>query len=601
MEDSLRSSSSTVDISPDGIVDQEGEKDALEVCLSHSRDSSDSAERRQEGHRSENNISRLSDHSTNSYEVRGGNKTIKMILLTQCLAGLQFSWSVELAYGTPYLLDLGLSKSLMSLVWLAGPLSEGLVMQPIVGAFSDRSTSKYGRRRPYLVGGSIMVMATFISIGWTKEIVGLFFGTGTDSSKYMSMWFAVFSFYALDFSINAVMAACRALITDSLPKLQQEAGNAWAGRMVGVGSVVGYFMGFVNLKDYFPFLGNTQLKVLCILACIVLVICNVITCWAVPERPLVGGGGSTRSAWESTIDTFYSITRLFRKLPRQVKNVCYVQFASWMGWFPFLFYSTTWVSEIFVRNSQNGTGSNLDGTQAGSFSLLLFSLVSLFASFVLPLLVAPSDIGTPPREFSMKQLLRLPLPFLTLSRLWTISHFIFAFAMISTWWVGNVFQADLIISLIGISWSISMWAPFSLLGEYIKGKDAVVFRDEGDDGQIYSLVESRADREVEGREYNGLEGEDDHNVLLSDANDDISVSSVSSGIILGIHNMFVVFPQFFATFFSSIVFAILEPVNENKTDGGDVETDSIGFVLRCGGLMSIVAGYLCVRYYIIRK
>ncbi|CAG8492188.1 3826_t:CDS:1 [Acaulospora colombiana] len=285
-----------------------------------------------------------------------------------------------------------------------------------------------------------------------------------------------------------------------------------------------------------------------------------------------------------------------------------------MGWFPFLFYSTTWVSEIFVRDSQKGVGTKLDGTQAGSFSLLLFSIVSLVASFVLPLLVTPSDTDVPLRELSMKQLLRLPLPFLTLPKLWTISHFIFAFAMMSTWWVGNVVQADLIIGFIGVTWSISMWAPFSLLGEYIKQKESGAAGGigcEGDEGaQMYRLVEAREDEE---RECNGL-GEDNLSTSLispSNSNPIVALQQdhygnediVSSGTILGIHNMFVVFPQFFATFFSSIVFAILEPVDKGPTDEGELDAgvDSIGFVLRCGGLVAIVAGYLCIRFYILKK
>ncbi len=74
---------------------------------------------------------------------------------------------------TPYLLQLGLTKSRTSLVWIAGPLS-GLIMQPIVGVIADRSRSKWGRRKPFMVGGAIIVGLCLLVLGWTKEIVGLF-------------------------------------------------------------------------------------------------------------------------------------------------------------------------------------------------------------------------------------------------------------------------------------------------------------------------------------------------------------------------------------------------------------------------------------------
>jgi solute carrier family 45 protein 1/2/4 len=76
-----------------------------------------------------------------------------------------------MTYCTPYLLQLGLTKSKLSLVWIAGPLS-GLIMQPIVGIMADKSTSRWGRRRPVMVGGTVIVkeiVAAFVEEG---ELVG---------------------------------------------------------------------------------------------------------------------------------------------------------------------------------------------------------------------------------------------------------------------------------------------------------------------------------------------------------------------------------------------------------------------------------------------
>jgi solute carrier family 45 protein 1/2/4 len=102
---------------------------------------------------------------------------------------------------TPYLLQLGLTKSKTSLVWIAGPLS-GLIMQPIVGVIADRSTSKYGRRRPFMVLGSLLVAACLLVLGWTKEVVGHFVEEG-DFRKTITITVAVLSIYAVDFAINA--------------------------------------------------------------------------------------------------------------------------------------------------------------------------------------------------------------------------------------------------------------------------------------------------------------------------------------------------------------------------------------------------------------
>ncbi|CAG8442005.1 2634_t:CDS:10 [Funneliformis mosseae] len=538
-----RSSTTSVDISARGITGQE-DNEGSAVNLNYT-----------------NNDSHLhglrSNNEQNKQFVRGNNRTIKMILLTQCLAGLQFTWSVELAYGTPYLLSLGLSKSLMSLVWLAGPLS-GLIMQPIVGSLSDNSKSRFGRRRPFLLVGSFLVICALICMGWTKEIVGLLFGSDSSTTILLSKWLAVFSMYLLDFAINCVQASCRAIIVDSLPPSQQEEGTAWAGRMVGIGSVVGYFLGFVNLVDIFPFFGKTQLQVLCVLASIILMASDALTCWAVHEKINTESTSSSTNALNAAYETLYSIMKAVRNLPKPVQLVCNVQFFAWIGWFPFLFYATTWVSEVHSRSTSDLSESPSDdsvgeSTRVGSFSLLLYSLVSLSASFILPFLVSPVGASaTAGTKFSWKQLFQLPIAFLTVPKLWTISHFIFAFSMLITWFVTSDLQASIVISLCGISWAIIMWAPFSILGEYIS-------RESGTVGQRNYEVE-------ENDQLIRISNDETRSELpFIDSHGGISTNcSSEAGVLLGIHNMYIVLPQFLVTFISSIIFAILEPSDEGN-------------------------------------
>lgn len=115
--------------------------------------------------------------------------------------GASFTWGVEMTYCTPYLLSLGLTKSMTSLVWIAGPLS-GLVVQPIVGAIADESTSKWGRRRPFIVLGAVVVAACLLILGFTKEIVGVFI-PDEETARTPTIVVAVLAIYAVDFSINA--------------------------------------------------------------------------------------------------------------------------------------------------------------------------------------------------------------------------------------------------------------------------------------------------------------------------------------------------------------------------------------------------------------
>lgn len=129
-----------------------------------------------------------------------------LILLTVSIGGLQIAWSVEMSNGSPYLLSLGLSKSLMALVWIAGPLS-GTLVQPYVGMLSDNCRIRWGKRKPFMVGGAVATIISLMFLGWTKEIVSGFlglFGAAPDSEfvKVSIIVTAVLWVYVLDFAIN---------------------------------------------------------------------------------------------------------------------------------------------------------------------------------------------------------------------------------------------------------------------------------------------------------------------------------------------------------------------------------------------------------------
>jgi solute carrier family 45, member 1/2/4 len=168
-----------------------------------------------------------------------------LILLTISISGLQIAWSVELSNGSPYLLSLGVSKSLMALVWIAGPLS-GTLVQPYVGMLSDNCTISWGKRKPFIVGGALATSVSLMMLAWTKEVVGgISDAAGADTEshgvKVATIVVAVAWVYILDFAINTgmwspsswlrctfgahtsytVQAAIRAFIVDCAPPQQQ--------------------------------------------------------------------------------------------------------------------------------------------------------------------------------------------------------------------------------------------------------------------------------------------------------------------------------------------------------------------------------------------
>ena len=81
--------------------------------------------------------------------------TAKFLSFALGFFGLQFAWQMRIILSGPVTENLGASPFLFGLIWLAGPFT-GMVVQPLIGALSDKTTSPFGRRRPYLLGGALL-------------------------------------------------------------------------------------------------------------------------------------------------------------------------------------------------------------------------------------------------------------------------------------------------------------------------------------------------------------------------------------------------------------------------------------------------------------
>ncbi|OCF75727.1 solute carrier family 45, member 1/2/4 [Kwoniella mangroviensis CBS 8886] len=395
-----------------------------------------------------------------------GPKWAKLPLLTVGMLGIQCVWSIEMGYASPYLLELGLSKSFMSLVFMAGPLS-GLIVQPLIGIFADRSRSPLGRRRPFMLAGCAICVFAMMMLGWTREISGL-----VNGGKWLAIALAVWSIYLIDFSINAVMSTDRALVVDTLPPREQEEGSAWAGRMFGFGSVFGFFVGNLDLPPVLPFLGRTQLQILSFMTSAILVISHTFTSWAVSERVLLRDDrpqsqSSLKANLKSIWDNMFS-------LPPGIRTICFVQFFASLGWFPILFFTTVWVSEIYKASVPIPEGMDeatfaADAVRSGARALLLQALVNIVTSIGFPFLVSESGVQ-PESAYTYSSdgsTWQIPFKGLTLIKVWWISQFVFAGAMAASWFVTTVSGAYFVIATTGFCWALSQWAPYSLLGELI--------------------------------------------------------------------------------------------------------------------------------------
>ncbi|KAI9216213.1 major facilitator superfamily domain-containing protein [Blastocladiella britannica] len=597
---------------------------------------------------------------------------LRLAALTAALFGVQLAWALELAFGTPFLLGLGLSKQATALVWLAGPLS-GLVVQPLIGAISDASTSRYGRRRPFIVAGSALVIVAISAIAMCRPLGGsTTSGSASDAgngASSMSVAIAVFGFYVLDFAINGVMAACRALIVDTAPGMQQSAASAAASAMVCLGNVVGYAAGFVDWAAvlFGRSTGNSspaddhdiQFRAVAAVAAVVLAISVSITCASIHEPP-AGGCNSTSSssrrrqragdhdgqalsaldrAVETIVAPLVAIVRAARVLPPTVRTVCLVQLCAWTGWFPFLFYATTYVAHPF-----EGPGA-ASAARMGSLGYLGFSVLSLTVSLGLPHAAARWQLSIP--------------------IVWAAGQVSLAMVMFATLFVTTGTGAAALVAMCGVSWAIGLWAPMSLIGaaladdcagsevgEYpdaVDGYASVAVEEVGQqlhrsrdrlhphdrrqdkraylpvvtherDGAQRATASSTPNISVSNfselgddtptlivivDESDGIDHHHHHHrpagaaaALLSPPSDGGSTgaatAAASPGIVLGIHNIAIVAPQLVVSLLAAVLFAILPDGRGEPMVPGAVD-DAIGWLFRVGGVSALLAAVFISR------
>ncbi|KAH7915904.1 major facilitator superfamily domain-containing protein [Hygrophoropsis aurantiaca] len=593
--------------------------------------------------------------------------------LTVGLLGVQVLWSVEMSYASPYLLSLGLSKSWMAMVFLAGPLS-GLIVQPLIGILADHSKSRFGRRRPYMIAGSVLCGAALLLLGFTRPVATIFTTLNSSANDILTIWLAVFAIYCIDFSINAVQAVDRALLVDTLPPFDQPSGNAWAARMLAIGSVAGFFVGNVDLPRIFPIFGKVQLEVLSVIACLLLLFTHSLTSFFVKERVLVTSPASGKGLRQEIRAIWAALFRL----PRIIRQICIIQFFAWLAWFPVLFYTTVYIGELHKRSSPIPVDDeaelilDAEATRLGSRALFYSALVSLAVNTIMPVFVTRTSETTSlspvtPRKSWLEYIQ------IHLASLWALSHLLFALCMAATFFTSSVGGATFIMALTGFSWAITQWAPFSLLAE------AILSHPTNDDAASIHLADTRSnsrgrtsDGESDDEETRSLVGGSDRenghdtfsrsptpgqlqpgharvmgnpiarvsriDVEYTDIADHDTASlnrktrnglSSQAGVILGIHNMFIVVPQFLVTGLSSIIFAIFDPEksvlhghhpgNTKPTNGtlpaaGSAEIasrhvfgrqadilaandgpNSIAIIFRLGGVAAAVAFVLCWR------
>jgi maltose/moltooligosaccharide transporter len=144
--------------------------------------------------------------------------------------GIQFGFALQNSNVSRIFQTLGASVDDIPVLWIAAPLT-GLLVQPIIGYYSDRTWTVLGRRRPYFLAGAILATLSLIAM-----------------PNSPALWVAAGLLWVLDASINISMEPFRAFVGDQLPSPQRATGYAMQSFFIGTGSVVASLLPWLLAK-----------------------------------------------------------------------------------------------------------------------------------------------------------------------------------------------------------------------------------------------------------------------------------------------------------------------------------------------------------------
>ena len=288
--------------------------------------------------------------------------------------GIQFGWGLQMANMSPIYKTLGADESALPMLWLAGPIT-GLLIQPIIGAASDRTWTRLGRRRPYFLVGAILASLALVAMPNSSTV-----------------WMAAGLLWILDASINVSMEPFRAFVGDKLSDEQRTFGFVMQSFFIGIGQtlanvlpwVLGAWLGVkgalasgIPKTTYFAFLIGA-------VAFFGAVLWTVLSSREEPPADLEAFRREQKETGGGLLGGFNEILPALAEMPVTMKHLAVVQFFTWFA-FPCMwqFFGITVARHVF--HAAERTPEFEKATNWGGICFAVYNVVCFAIAFVLPL------------------------------------------------------------------------------------------------------------------------------------------------------------------------------------------------------------------------
>ena len=361
--------------------------------------------------------------------------------------GVQIAYALQSANISRIFATLGADPHQLSFFWILPPLM-GMIVQPLIGKWSDRTWTRMGRRKPYLLVGAIVAVLVMLLLPKAGSLnlstAYLFLGLNS------AMWFGLFSLIFLDTSINVAMQPFKMMVGDLVNEKQKATAYSIQSFLCNAGSLVGYlfpiFFTWIGIANTAPE-GVVPDSVIYSFWCgaAILIVCVLYTFMKVKEMPpkeyaeFHGIDTSKREEKKSE-----GLLKLLVKAPKTFWTVGLVQFFCWAAFL----YMWTYTNGAIAHNCWGTSDTASAAYQAaGNWVGVLFAVQAVGS--ILWALVIPR--------------------FKNLKLAYVVSLLAGAAGFASVMFIHNQYLLFVSYFLIGFAWAAMLALPFTFLTNALEG------------------------------------------------------------------------------------------------------------------------------------
>lgn len=256
----------------------------------------------------------------------------------------------------------------------AGPIS-GFIVQPIVGVVSDSYTGRLGRRRPFILFGTIFCAVGMALIGLCVKLGALLGDNVNGEDPHDHTWailLAMLGLALMNLMVNVMQGPARTLVNDVVPEEKLQLGNAMVSTVMGLANIIANIIGalFITVKDpyFFLFILGVEFVIFSLIP----------TMFSVNEKQYRRPAGVPR---QSIGGVFKKIIIGFKSMNRPIFKIVALYFFSWAAYAPMMVSLTTFFQNNLFKDDET------EGLKMGLYASACFAAASFLYSLVLPLII----------------------------------------------------------------------------------------------------------------------------------------------------------------------------------------------------------------------